>query len=64
MTPLIVFNPAEAQAFKDYLLQLRQEVGARLADKLFTSEGPAPVFKLWTMYNKKRFMSLTYATIN
>lgn len=64
MSPLVVAVPAEIQAFRDYLLQLRQEVGARLAQKLFTAEGPSPVFKLWTMYNKKRFMSLTYTTIN
>jgi hypothetical protein len=64
MAPLVVATPTEVQPFKDYLLQLRQEVGARLAERLFTAEGPTPVFKLWTMYNKKRFMSLTYTTIN
>lgn len=61
MAPLFVYNQAESQTLKDYLLQLRQEIGARLAGKMFTESGPTPVFKLWTMYNRKKFMSLSYA---
>lgn len=60
MAPLLEFKQTEATMFKEYLLQLRHEVGFRLASHLFTEEGPAPTFKLWTMYAKKKFMSLTY----
>lgn len=46
--------------FKEYTLQLRQELGARLATLNFNAEGPLPSLKLWTMYNKRKFMSLNY----
>lgn len=60
MAPLLEFKQTEAATFKDYLLQLRHEVGFRIAGQMFTDEGPAPTIKLWTMYAKKKFMSLTY----
>lgn len=63
MAPLFVYNQAEAQNLKDYLLQLRNEVGVRLIGKMFTESEPTPVFKLWTMYNRKKFMSLSYTSI-
>ena len=60
MSQLVNYKEAELQQFKDYTLQLRQETGQRLANLLFDEQSPKPVFKLWTMYQKKAFMSLTY----
>jgi len=60
MAPVIEMKENEIQQFKEYTLQLRHEIGSRLAQKMFTEEGPSPVMRLWTMYNKKKFMSLKY----
>ena len=60
MTQLIDYKENEAQTLKEYAMQLRQELGSRLSNIMFNEEGQNPVFKLWSMYSKKKFMSLSY----
>ena len=64
MAPLLVpaKGPKEANDFKAYLLQLRQELGKRLANRLYIEDGGARVvdFILWMNFNKRKFMSLKY----
>ena len=50
----------EANEFKEYTMQLRQELGKRLVDRLYLEEGPAVDFLLWMNFNKRKFMSLKY----
>eukprot|EP00088_Acartia_fossae_P018990 TRINITY_DN21015_c0_g1_i1.p1 TRINITY_DN21015_c0_g1~~TRINITY_DN21015_c0_g1_i1.p1 ORF type:complete len:191 (-),score=38.21 TRINITY_DN21015_c0_g1_i1:222-761(-) len=45
----------EADAMRQYFLQLRHETGQRLVEKVFTSPDSKPS-KWWTCFAKKRFM--------
>ena len=44
---------ADADTLRNYILQLRQEIGQRLAEKVYTAEGPS---KWWLCFTKRRFM--------
>ena len=43
----------DADTLRNYILQMRQEVGQRLAEKVYTPEGPS---KWWLCFTKRRFM--------
>ena len=47
-------NRAEADQLRQYITQLRQELGARLAEKVYAS-GDKPS-KWWLCFTKRRFM--------
>lgn len=46
-------NPAEADAMRQYLQQIRQETGYRLVEKVFEDGKPS---KWWLCFAKKKFM--------
>lgn len=51
-------RPASAQEgdlMRQYLLQLRQEIGARVCEKVFSTEDGKPS-KWWLCFAKKKFM--------
>ncbi|KAL7288571.1 hypothetical protein TKK_0017310 [Trichogramma kaykai] len=47
-------NPVEADAMRQYFLQLRQETGARLIEKVYGADGKPS--KWWLCFAKKKFM--------
>jgi len=47
-------TPAEAETMKAYLLQIRQECGNRLVDKVFDNEGKPS--KWWLCFARRKFM--------
>ncbi|XP_062499923.1 actin-related protein 2/3 complex subunit 3-like [Corticium candelabrum] len=49
---------AEGDQMAQYLLQLRQELGARLVPKVFEGDKPS---KWWLCFSKKKFMDKTLA---
>lgn len=48
-------TPAESDLMRQYLQQVRQEVGARICEKVFSTEDGKPS-KWWLCFAKKRFM--------
>ncbi|XP_076364226.1 actin-related protein 2/3 complex, subunit 3A isoform X1 [Tachypleus tridentatus] len=48
-------SPQEADTMRQYLLQLRQECGLRLCDKVFSSENGKPT-KWWLCFSRRKFM--------
>lgn len=48
-------SPAEADLMKQYLLQVRQETGLRVCEKVFSTEDGKPS-KWWLCFAKKKFM--------
>lgn len=48
-------SPQEADLMRQYLLQLRQEIGARVCEKVFSLEDGKPS-KWWLCFAKKKFM--------
>ena len=56
-------NRNEAEELKKYFTQLRQETGARLAEKVYdpalTSSGPS---KWWTCWSKRKFLNVSLQT--
>jgi len=49
-------NRIEADALRQYLVQARQEVAARLVEKLY-ADGTGKPSKWWTCFTKRRFMN-------
>jgi len=49
-------NRFEADALRQYLIQARQEIAARLVEKLYADETGKPS-KWWTCFTKRRFMN-------
>ena len=62
MAPLVTAPKGmkEATDFKEYTLQLRQELGKRIVERLYTDEGQVVDYNLWMNFNKRNFMSLQY----
>lgn len=48
----------EAELFRQYFLQLRQEVGYRLVERVYASENSKPS-KWWVCFAKRKFMDIT-----
>lgn len=48
-------TPQEADLMRQYLLQLRQEIGNRVCEKVFSTEDGKPS-KWWLCFAKKKFM--------
>ncbi|KAF8792645.1 Actin-related protein 2/3 complex subunit 3 like protein [Argiope bruennichi] len=48
-------SPSEADLMRQYLVQLRQECGARLCEKVFDPETGKPS-KWWLCFAKRKFM--------
>ncbi|XP_001608249.1 actin-related protein 2/3 complex subunit 3 [Nasonia vitripennis] len=47
-------SPTEADAMRQYLLQIRQETGSRLIEKVYGADGKPS--KWWLCFAKKKFM--------
>ena len=56
-------NKTEADELRKYFVQLRQETGARLAEKVYdpalTFSGPS---KWWTCWSKRKFLNVSLQT--
>lgn len=48
-------SSTEADTMRSYMGQLRQELGTRLIDQVYASDG-APPSKWWTCFSKRRFL--------
>jgi len=48
-------SPQEAELLRQYLLQVRQECGARVCEKVFNTEDGRPS-KWWLCFAKRKFM--------
>lgn len=51
-------TPAQAETMRNYLTQIRQEVGTRLLDKVYASD-TSPPNKFWICFGKRRFLDQT-----
>jgi actin related protein 2/3 complex subunit 3 len=59
--PTVYTRPAsneEADLLRQYLIQVRQEIGLRLCDRVFESDLARPS-KWWTCFAKRRFMDIS-----
>lgn len=54
-------SPEEQDLMRQYLLQLRQECGYRLADRVFNTETGRPS-KWWLCFAKRKFMDLSLSS--
>ncbi|KAI0960413.1 hypothetical protein AcW1_004934 [Taiwanofungus camphoratus] len=52
---------ADAEYLRQYLIQVRQELAARLAEKLY-ADGTGKPSKWWMSFQKRRFMSRSLGT--
>lgn len=50
-----------AEYLRQYLIQVRQELAARLAEKLY-ADGTGKPSKWWMSFQKRRFMSRSLGT--
>lgn len=48
----------EAEILRQYLLQLRQETGSRLVDRVFADESGKPS-KWWLCFSRRKFMDIS-----
>jgi len=49
-------NNEEADAMRQYFLQLRHEIGQRLVEKVFAGNADGRPSKWWTCFAKRKFM--------
>ena len=62
MNSLIQDKPKmnDFEVLKEYLSQLRLEIGKRLIEHLFTDSGRSVDYNLWMTFNRYGFLGLKY----
>jgi len=53
----------EAEQYQSYLKALKDEVGKRLVEMLYTKEGRNILFKFWMGISKRKFLNMAYEGI-
>jgi len=53
----------EAEQYQVYLKALKDEIGKRLVEMLYTKEGRNILFKFWIGISKRKFLNMAYEGI-
>ena len=56
LLPILRRNTGEASELRQYLTQVRSEVGARLLDRVFDMSNDGKPSKWWTCFARRKFL--------